>query len=393
MKTAALLVAGGTGQRASEGSHLPKQYALLGGKSVIARSLATFLGHPEIACVQSVIHTDHTELYRKATSSLTGVTLPEPVFGGPTRQASVLAGLETLEGKGITHVLIHDAARPFVSSQIIDAVLKALQTFDGALAAIPVADTLKRANPDDSTVLDTQDRTGLWQAQTPQGFRLDVLLSAHRSAVHQGLSFTDDAALFEWAGIPVALVMGHPSNSKITTAEDLKMAQQAHEQMEPRTGTGFDVHRFTEGDHVWLCGVKVAHSQSLDGHSDADVGLHALTDALFGALGDGDIGSHFPPSDPQWKGAASHVFLEKARACVAERGGRISNVDVTLICEAPKVGPHREAMRQAIAGILKVPPGRVGVKATTSERLGFTGRGEGIAAMASATILLPALTE
>lgn len=392
MKTAALLVAGGTGQRASGSGLVPKQYASLGGRPVIAWSLSTFLEHQEIDRVQSVIHSDHGVLYREAVGFLGPHQLADPVMGGTTRQASVLAGLEALEGSGVSHVLIHDAARPFIREQTIDDVLQALLSFDGALVAVPVADTLKRGNSD-GTVSETLDRDGLWRAQTPQGFKLDALLSAHRRAASQGLTFTDDASLFEWAGIPVALVSGHPSNIKITTAEDLAMAQREQEQMEPRTGTGFDVHRFKDGDHVWLCGVSVPHDRSLDGHSDADVGLHALTDAIFGALGEGDIGSHFPPSDPQWKGAASHLFLEKARDCVAKHGGRFANVDVTLICEAPKIGPHREAMQRAIADILQLSPNRVGVKATTSEQLGFTGRGEGIAAMASATILVPALTD
>jgi 2-C-methyl-D-erythritol 4-phosphate cytidylyltransferase/2-C-methyl-D-erythritol 2,4-cyclodiphosphate synthase len=269
-----------------------------------------------------------------------------------------------------------------------------LATRPGALAAEPVADTLKRAAPDGS-IAETVDRTGLWRAQTPQGFDFATILALHRRAAAAGRDdFTDDAAIAEWAGVPVALVRGSAANSKITTSEDLVMADRllraAAPDLETRTGSGFDVHRFASGDHVWLCGVCLPHSQRLDGHSDADVGLHALTDAILGALGDGDIGQHFPPSDERWRGAASSVFLADAARRVAERGGRIVNADVTLLCEAPRIGPHREAMRAAIASILGIDVERVAVKATTTEGLGFTGRREGIAAMATASVQLPA---
>ncbi len=303
---------------------------------------------------------------------------------------SVHLGLQSLAQTAPDLVLIHDAARPFVDAGVIDRVIEALGKTAGAIAALPLSDTLKK-EAGDGLIGSTIDRSQLWRAQTPQGFGFPAILAAHDRAAAHGLhAFTDDAAIAEWAGLPVALVQGSERNVKITTAEDLAMAelrlggpQTAHE---TRNGTGFDVHRFAPGDHVWLCGVKIPHSHKLDGHSDADVGLHALTDALLGAIGDGDIGQHFPPSDPQWKGAASHLFLADAVRRTAARGGIIVNVDITLLCEAPRIGPHREQMQRAIADILKISTDRVGIKATTTEGLGFTGRREGIAAMASATV-------
>jgi len=258
-----------------------------------------------------------------------------------------------------------------------------------AIAAVPVADTLKRG--DNDVIVGTLDRTGLWRAQTPQGFDYALIRRAHEAAENAETTFTDDAAIAEWAGLPVALALGAERNLKITSREDMALAESLIAQAsETRTGTGFDVHAFAPGDTVWLCGVPIPHEHALSGHSDADVGLHALTDALLGAVGAGDIGALFPPSDPRWRGAASRIFLERAGAEIVHGGGRIINVDVTLICEAPKIGPHRDAMRAAIAEILAIPVGRVSVKATTSERLGFTGRGEGIAAMASASVSMPA---
>lgn len=390
MKTAAIIVAAGSGTRAALDVGLPKQYARLGDRSVLAHSLRTFCNHPGVDLVLTVINLEHQAFFDQARDEAASTKLLAPVAGGASRQASVLAGLQALAGQNIGRVLVHDAARPFVSAATIDGVLTALETHPAALAAVPLADTLKRAG-DGELVAATIDRAGLWRAQTPQGFRYPELLAAHqRAATDSATSFTDDAAIAEWAGLTVALVPDSNSNSKITTAEDLAMAQSAVAAMEPRTGTGFDVHRFADGDHVWLCGVKVAHSQRLEGHSDADVGLHALTDAILGALGDGDIGQHFPPTDEKWRGAASHLFLNDARERVAARGARITNVDVTLLCEAPKIGPHRLAMQRAIADILQIDVSRVGVKATTTEQLGFTGRREGIAAMASATLLVPA---
>jgi 2-C-methyl-D-erythritol 4-phosphate cytidylyltransferase/2-C-methyl-D-erythritol 2,4-cyclodiphosphate synthase len=388
VKTAALIVAAGSGNRAAAGGQPPKQYAGLRGTPVLTYSLQAFVGHPGIDLVVTVINPAHRALYEHAATAVTSGKLLPPVAGGETRQGSVHAGLSALADHGIARVLIHDAARPFVSAGTITAVLAALDTHAGALAAVPLADTLKRGTTD-GIVTATVPRENLWRAQTPQGFRYPELRAAHDRSAAAALSFTDDAAIAEWAGLTVALVPDSAANTKITTAEDLAMAQRADVVWEPRTGSGFDVHRFADGDHVWLCGVKLPHTHKLEGHSDADVGLHALTDAILGALGDGDIGQHFPPSDERWRGAASHLFLEDARRRVEARGGRITNVDVTLMCEAPKIGPHRPAMQQAISACLGIDPGRVGVKATTTEQLGFTGRREGIAAMATATLLLP----
>ena len=359
---------------------------------MLSYAIAAFVDHPAVASVKVVIHRDDEAEYTSVAREFAG-KLEGPAFGGATRQESVLRGLESLFGQGFDRVLIHDAARPFVSAGVIDGVLRGLDDHDGAIAAVQVADTLKQAG-DGGVIAATVPRQALWRAQTPQGFRYDEILAAHRRAHEEGRSdFTDDASIAEWAGLRVVLSAGSNRNNKITTGEDLDMAQRMLDPsaglMEARTGTGFDVHRFAEGNEVWLCGVAIPHEFRLEGHSDADVGLHALTDAILGAIGDGDIGAHFPPSDPQWKGAASDRFLADAARRVTERGGAIVNVDVTLMCEAPKIGPHRDAMREAIAAILKVDAGRVGVKATTTEGLGFTGRREGIAAMASATVRLP----
>jgi 2-C-methyl-D-erythritol 4-phosphate cytidylyltransferase/2-C-methyl-D-erythritol 2,4-cyclodiphosphate synthase len=314
--------------------------------------------------------------------------LGPPVNGGETRQASVLAGLRALAGPAPDHVLIHDAVRPFVSADLISRVLAALAAAPAAICALPLADTLKRAGAD-GRIAGTLDRTGLWRAQTPQGFRFADILAAHEAAAAAGRTdFTDDAAIAEWAGLAVALVPGSEANAKLTTAEDLAMADRALAPADVRTGIGFDVHRFAPGDHVWLCGVRIPHSHRLEGHSDADVALHALTDAILGAIGDGDIGQHFADTDPRWKGAASHLFLADALSRARARGGSIGNVDVTLLCEAPRIAAHRDAMRARIAEILQISVDRVGVKATTTERLGFLGRGEGIAAMATATVIL-----
>lgn len=398
MPIAVLIVAAGRGTRAGTADRGPKQYAALGRSTVLAEAVRPFLEHHRVDTVQVVIHADDGERYESATAALDSARLVRPVTGGPTRQASVLAGLEAIAERSPRCVLIHDAARPFVDAATISRVIEALDSHPAALAAVPIADTVKRAT-EALLVAETVDRAGLWQAQTPQGFRFAEILAAHRAAAHAGrMDFTDDASIAEWAGHSTALVTGSPDNTKITTAEDLVRArrmtegqlQQTLPMMEPRTGTGFDVHRFAPGDSVWLCGVEIPHVARLDGHSDADVGLHALTDAILGALGDGDIGQHFPPSDMQWKGAASRVFLADAARRVAERGGRIANVDVTILCEAPKISTHRDAMRAAIARVLALDMSRVGVKATTTEGLGFTGRREGIAAMASATIMLPA---
>ena len=394
MPTAVLIVAAGRGTRATDSAGaLPKQYAQLGTASVLARTVAVFASDLRVHTIQVVIHADDRMLYEQALGALRHRCRP-PVTGGATRQESVLAGLEALRSAEPTRVLIHDAARPFVSRDDIGRVLDALVIAPAAISAVRVTDTLKRANAAD-TVLETVDRTGLWAAQTPQGFHFAAILDAHERASASGRDdFTDDAAIAEWAGIKVTLVKGSPRNTKLTTRADFAAAEQmlARENIpapwyDVRTGTGFDVHRFAPGDAVWLCGVRVPHTHQLEGHSDADVALHALTDAILGALGDGDIGQHFPPSDPQWKGAASHVFLRDAVRRVAENGAQITNVDVTLLCEAPKIGPHRDVMRTAIADVIGIEIVRVGVKATTTEGLGFTGRREGIAAMATATLV------
>ncbi len=391
--TAAVIVAAGRGTRARSSGSLPKQYHLLAGMPVLAHSLRALTGHPQVDTTIVVYNPEDTGAYEQA-AAYCPAPLPPPVPGGATRQASVLAGLEALAGNPPERVLIHDAARPFLTPDLIADLIAALDTCAGAIAAEPVSDTLKQAAAD-GTITRTVDRSGLWRAQTPQAFRYELILDAHRRAAAAGRSdFTDDAGLAEWAGLPVRLVTSGACNMKLTTAADIELAERllapGAALLEPRNGTGFDVHRFTDGDHVWLCGVRIAHTQRLDGHSDADVGLHALTDALLGAIGDGDIGQHFPPSDETWRGAASRIFLADAAARVAKVGGRISNVDVTLLCEAPKIGPHRDAMRTAIAGILGIDVARIGVKATTMEGLGSIGRREGIAAMASATVLLPA---
>ena len=389
MRFAALIVAAGRGTRAAAQGAGPKQYAEVGSKSVLFRTISAFAEHPGIDTVKVVIHADDRQLYGRATSALTSRTLSEPAIGGATRQASVLCGLEALASDAPDFVLIHDAARPFVSEKTISDVIAALREKPAALAALAVTDTLKRASG--GIVSETIPRESLWRAQTPQGFHFGPILAAHKKAAEQGLdTFTDDAAIAEWGGLDVAIVPDSIGNVKITTAEDLEVAdRQLSLALEPRVGTGFDVHRFCEGDHVWLGGVKIPHTHKLEGHSDADVVLHALTDALLGAIGDGDIGQHFPPSDAKWKGAASKLFLEDAARRVRERGGRIGNVDITVLAEAPRVGPHRPAMQELIGGVLGLPADRVGIKATTTEQMGFTGRREGIAAMATAMVFVP----
>jgi len=379
----ALIVAGGTGQRF--GAERPKQYLDLAGKPILRRTVEAFLGHPAVSSVQLVIDPAWREFYDTAVA---GLDLPEPVSGGATRQDSVRNGLEAIAARGgCDRVLIHDAARPLIDAATITAVIAVLDATPGAIAAVPVADTLKRGAA--GTVTGTVDRDGLWRAQTPQGFRFPLILDAHRAAA--GLALTDDAAVAERAGLAVALVPASEENFKVTTPDDLVRASRLLMASlgDVRTGSGYDVHRFTDGDFVTLCGLRVPHDQGLDGHSDADVGLHALTDAILGALAAGDIGSHFPPSDPQWRGADSAKFLRHAADLVAARGGIIAHADITIICERPKIGPHRTAMTSRVAGILGIAVDRVSVKATTTERLGFTGRGEGIAAQAVATIRLP----
>jgi 2-C-methyl-D-erythritol 4-phosphate cytidylyltransferase/2-C-methyl-D-erythritol 2,4-cyclodiphosphate synthase len=385
-RTAAILVAAGRGLRAGSGG--PKQYRSIGGQTVIFRAMEPFCRHPGIFAVQPVVNPDDAAMFNEAVSQLRH---EPPAKGGATRQGSVHAGLEALASQKPEIVLIHDAARPFVSAALISRAINAASRTGAAIPAIPVADTIKLVG-ETGNVEATPERARLRIAQTPQAFRFDIILEAHRRAEREGRSdFTDDAALAEWAGLTVATFEGDPANMKLTTPEDFvrEEARLGATLGDVRMGTGYDVHAFGEGDHLMICGVRVPHSRGFLAHSDGDVGLHALVDAILGALADGDIGSHFPPSDPQWKGAASDKFLRYAVDRVGSRGGRIAHLDVTLVCERPKIGAYRDVMRARIAEITGLSLSRVAVKATTSERLGFTGREEGIAAIASATIRLP----
>ena len=383
----ALILAGGRGTRL--GADLPKQYLPLGDGVVLRHAVRNFVDHPGIDDVRVVIGAEDRE---RCDSALAGLDLLEPVTGGGSRQESARLGLESLVPISPERVLIHDAARPFADAGTIARTLAALDTHPAALPALPVSDTLKRerSGDGDRTIAETVERAGLWRAQTPQGFRFAEILAAHRAAA--GLALTDDAAVAEQAGLDVALVSGNEENVKITTEEDLDRARRGLEgrRVDLRTGTGFDVHKFDEGNAVTLCGVEIPHDRALAGHSDADVGMHAITDALLGAIAEGDIGIHFPPSDPRWRGEPSRTFLCHAAELVRRRGGSIVNLDLTLICERPRIAPHRESMIRRIAETLGIEPGRVSIKATTTEGLGFTGRGEGIAAQAVATVRIPA---
>ena len=386
-KAIALIVAAGSGLRV--GGEIPKQFLTLAGKPLLRYCLETFLSHPRIAGVRVVINPTYQALYESATH---GLDLLPPVHGGQTRQASVRLGLESLADLSPDLVLIHDAARPFLDGATIDRTLETLAGHPAALVAVPVVDTLKRAAGTFSGL--TVDRNGLWRAQTPQGFHYGAILSAHHAAMGRDTEMTDDAGVAEAAGIDVALVLGHEDNFKITTPADLARAERMlnpkmSQAFEYRTGNGFDVHRLIAGDGVHMCGIKIPCEWCLEGHSDADVALHALTDAVLGAISAKDIGAHFPPSDPQWKGAESWKFLAHANKLVQQRGGSITHCDITIICEKPKIGPHRDAMVTRVAEILGVDRDRVSVKATTTEKLGFTGRGEGVAAQATATVALP----
>ena len=383
---AAVVVAAGRGIRA--GGNLPKQYRPVAGEPMIRSSLSLFSWHGQIAAVQAVIHPDDRGSYEAAAA---GLRLLPPVYGGATRQASVRAGLEALVARAPDIVLVHDAARPFCSAELVSRAIVAGAETGAAIPALAVTDTIKRVDAD-GRVAGTIDRAELRAVQTPQAFAFAALLAAHRRAANDGREdFTDDAALAEWAGLQVAVFAGETGNIKLTTDEDFARIEARRIAGLPdlRTGTGFDVHAFADGDHVWLGGVRIPHERGLTGHSDADVALHALVDAILGALADGDIGQHFPPTDPRWRGAPSDQFLKFAVERVTKRGGRISHLDLTIVCEAPRIGPHREAMRQRIAQIAEIAVERVAVKATTSERLGFTGRREGIAAIATATVRLP----
>ena len=385
-EVAVVVVAAGRGTRA--GGDTPKQFRRIGDEIMLRRTLVTLVEAAKVDLIQPVIRREDRTFFDAAAEKL---DLLPPAFGGATRQASVRAGLEALAPHAPDIVLVHDAARPFATPALIARAIDAAQATGAAVPGLPVTDTVKSVDAQ-GFVDRTLDRGKLRTIQTPQGFAFAPLLAAHRRAAAEGRAdFTDDAALAEWAGMKVSVFEGEPGNIKITSAEDFARAEamQVSALGDVRTGTGIDVHAFGPGDHVMLGGVRIAHGRALSGHSDADVGLHALTDAILGALADGDIGSHFPPSDPQWKGASSDRFFTFAVERVKARGGRIAHLDLTLVCEAPKIGPHRDAMRARIAALAGIALDRVAVKATTSEKLGFTGRGEGIAAYATATVRLP----
>ena len=385
VKCAVIIVAAGRGHRF--GGDMPKQYRTIGGRMILSRTLGVFCAHPAVSTVRAVIHPDDMPLYKCAAS---GLPVAEPVFGGETRQDSVRLGLESLKDEAPDIVLIHDGARPFVDFGVINRVIAEVKEHQGAIPALPVVDTIKAGETADGKTLITKtvDRAGLYRVQTPQGFPYAEILTAHEAV--KGQELTDDACVAELAGISVVLTKGSEDNFKITTQADLDRAEALLKGKgdDIRTATGFDVHKFSDGSFVTLCGVQVPHDFGLEGHSDADVGLHALTDALLGAIGSGDIGLHFPPSDMKWKGADSTLFLKYAVDLVHGLGGQILNADVTFICERPKIGAHRLAMVEKLAELLGISSSKVSIKATTTEKLGFTGRKEGIAAQACVTVKL-----
>jgi 2-C-methyl-D-erythritol 4-phosphate cytidylyltransferase/2-C-methyl-D-erythritol 2,4-cyclodiphosphate synthase len=391
-KVGLLVVAGGKGVRL--GADRPKQYLACAGRPLIVHTLEALAASFPFSAVTVVIGAEDRALYDEAVAQLTAraaAALGAPAVGGATRQQSVLSGLEALAAAELDIVLIHDAARPFPSVDLVGRAIEAAERHGAGAPGTAMSDTVKQVDGD-GRVLATPSRSALRAVQTPQAFRFPLILAAHRRAAAAGVGdLTDDVAVAEWAGAPAYVFEGDPANVKVTTMQDLEAAEArlTANSGETRVGQGFDVHAFAPGDHLWLCGVRIAHSAALSGHSDADVGLHALADALYGALAEGDIGQHFPPSDPEWKGTASKIFLAHAAERVRARRGVIVHLDVTLICESPKIGPHREAMRSRVAEIADLDIGRVAVKATTSERLGFTGRGEGIACLATATVRLP----
>ncbi|MEE2760559.1 MAG: bifunctional 2-C-methyl-D-erythritol 4-phosphate cytidylyltransferase/2-C-methyl-D-erythritol 2,4-cyclodiphosphate synthase [Pseudomonadota bacterium] len=380
----ALLVSAGRGHRF--GGKIPKQYLNVGEKPLLRLAAERFLEHPDVDGVTVVIHPDDLALYEQAVD---GLCLGEPIHGGEQRQDSVRYGLESMRTSQPAKVLVHDAVRPFVSDAVITGVIAAIDADTGAIPALAVTDTLKRVG-DASQITDTVPRDNLWRAQTPQGFPYGPFLAAHRAA--EGQVLTDDAAVAKAHGLAVTLVAGDERNFKVTSPDDMDRAER-HIRTSTfsgitRVGLGFDVHRFAPNRPLFLGGIEISHEMGLDGHSDADVALHAVVDALLGAIGAGDIGVYFPPEDPQWKDAPSHIFLKSAGDAVAAQGGIIRGIDLTVICEAPKIGPYREPMRRHIAEILEIDAAAVNIKATTTERLGFTGRGEGIAAQAIASIEL-----
>src|SRR2546423_1225339 len=383
---AAVVVAAGRGTRT--GLDYPKQYKMMNGSPMVRESLRVFTAHPEVDLVLPVIHPDDTARFATAAD---GLNVAKPVPGAATRQGSVRAGLEALSAEAPAIVLVHDAARPFASPALLSRAIAAATKSGAAVPGLPVTDTVKLVDGEGG-VAATLNRTALRTVQTPQAFAYPALLEAHRRAAAQGREdFPDDAALAEWAGLRVSVFDGDPGNIKMTTADDFARAERAAQSLtDIRTGIGYDIHAFDAGgDHVWLGGVKIPHARRLAGHSDADVALHALTGAILGAPADGDIGVHFPPSDEEWRGASSDRFLQFAVERAQARGGRVSHLDVAIVAETPKVNPHRDEMRRRIAEIAGISIDRVGVKATTNEKLGAIGRAEGIAAYATATLRLP----
>jgi 2-C-methyl-D-erythritol 4-phosphate cytidylyltransferase / 2-C-methyl-D-erythritol 2,4-cyclodiphosphate synthase len=388
-ETVAVILAAGRGERAGQEGG-PKQYRTIGGAPVIRHAVQAFIATGLVGRIAVVVHKDDHGIAADALAGLDGAIAL--VTGGATRQESTLLGLKSLAGNPPENVMIHDAVRPFIDKALLSRILGALDGGHGVIPALAVSDTLKKVT--DAFIDGTVSRDGLFAAQTPQAFRFGAIHNAHLAAAEQCPdNFTDDAALSEWAGMHVRVVEGSPDNIKLTWKRDIELAHQRLSSAslfpDVRTGNGYDVHSFEPGGHVTLCGVDIPHVAKLNGHSDADVALHALTDALLATRGAGDIGTHFPPSDPQWRGAASSIFIKHAAGIVRAAGGRIANADITLICEAPQIGPHREAMAAAVAAMLDVDLDRVSVKATTNEKLGFIGRREGIAAIATATVVYP----
>jgi 2-C-methyl-D-erythritol 4-phosphate cytidylyltransferase / 2-C-methyl-D-erythritol 2,4-cyclodiphosphate synthase len=386
---AVVLVAAGRGERAGAPHEGPKQYRKIGGRSIISHAIGALLAHPRIGQIVAVIHPEDEGLLRRSLSERGPQIMA--VHGGSTRQSSSYNGLLALNAHPPRYVIIHDAVRPFVDQTLLERVIDSLDDAAAVIPALPISDTIKQVDGD-SLIQRTVPRAGLYGAQTPQAFGYQDILAAHeRAAAQTGIDFTDDASIAEFAGIPVRIVEGSAQNIKLTWKRDIDMADLMLTSSFPdvRVGNGYDVHAFETGTSVTLCGVSIPYTAKLSGHSDADVALHALTDALLATLGAGDIGTHFPPSDPQWKGAASEIFVRRAVRLVRDSGGRIANTDVTLICEAPQISSHRDAMVAVLSDMLGIESSRISVKATTNEKLGFIGRGEGIAAIATASVVYP----